>query len=100
MKNIACAVAALSLLVSACAPDVPSGDPVLESDVVKTEADAIRIGVNACDNTLGERTRNPADWGARLEKDHWVVFFKDIVSVHVAKNDGKTGDCLVVIEAD
>ena len=100
MKSFTSAVVAFSFLAGACAAEVQSGDTIFESDLVKTSADAIRIGVNDCGNVLGERTHNPADWDARLEKDHWVVSFKSIVSVKVAKSDGKIGDCLVTITAD
>ena len=100
MKISAGAVALFSLLIGACAPEPVSTDTILESDMVKTAADAIRIGVNDCGNVLGERTRDPANWDTHLEKDQWVVSFKKIVSVKVAKSDGRTGDCLVTITAD
>jgi len=76
-------------------------NPILPSDAVKTEADAIRLGMKNCGNALNIRPH----WHARLEGDTWVVRNEQdrhtYVELRVRKSDGyDDGNCEVAFTAD
>ncbi|HEX4860597.1 MAG TPA: hypothetical protein VFV07_05135 [Rhizomicrobium sp.] len=88
------AVLLLALGLASCATYdtfVPPAGPILKTDKVKTEADAIRIGMNC-----GLERGDPAHWEAELHADLWHVYWangQNTIKVQVAKKDGAVLSC-------
>ncbi len=88
-------VMVVAMLTASCATPP---DPILATDVVKTQADAIRIAIAACGNSLVPDTKSPANWIAYLKGGIWTASYKNMLFVDVLKNDGKTDGCIAVVK--
>src|SRR6185503_21328191 len=85
--------AGVSVFLVSCAAQI---DP---EDMVRSQGDAIAIGSRDCEDAA-IRSRGVEDrWHASLAGDYWRVWFGSqyydnaILSVLVAKRDGKTNGC-------
>ena len=70
---------------------VPPPDAIAKTDKVKTEADAIRIGMSC-----GLERGDPAHWEADLHAGLWHVYWangQNTIKVQVAKKDGAVLSC-------
>ena len=66
--------------------------PILPGDTVKTEAQAVRIGMNNC----GHERDDPKHWYAHRNGEIWVVRWnvgENSIYAEVRKSDGTFADC-------
>jgi hypothetical protein len=72
-------------------------------DTIRDSPTAIAIGREECGAEDWERRVPKGVWGANLSGAHWDVWFAEpgeriaLLSVRVAKNDGKTTDCVLIV---
>ena len=86
------------LALTAC---TQAPNSILSTDTIKTEAEAIQLGIKNC----GDALRLRSNWHARLEGDTWVVCNEQdrhtYVEFRVRKSDGyDDGKCEVAFTAD
>jgi hypothetical protein len=70
---------------------VPPPGPILATDKVKTEADAIKIAMSC-----GLESADPAHWEADLHADMWYVHWANgqaTIRAQVSKKDGAVLSC-------
>jgi hypothetical protein len=70
---------------------VPVGNPILATDKVKTEAQAIKIAMNC-----GLESGDPDHWEADLHADTWFVYWangQNTIKAQVNKKDGAVLSC-------
>jgi len=84
----------LAPLLACCATYdtfVPPPGPILPTDKVKTEAQAVRLGMNC-----GFEKNDPDHWWANLHDNMWYVYWEsglNTITVQVAKSDGAILSC-------
>jgi hypothetical protein len=88
------AVLLVALGLASCATYetfVPPGNPILKTDKIKTEKQAIRLGMNC-----GFESGDPKHWEADLHADIWYVHWtsgQSTIEVLIAKKDGAILSC-------
>jgi len=73
-------------------PDNNFRHPIFPGDKVKTEAQAVRIGMNNC----GQESDDPKHWYAHRDGEIWIVRWnvgENSIYAEVRKSDGTFADC-------